>query len=39
MMRGREIAPDIIQVNTVVVEYGDKAIEAIVGGGEAAAEE
>ncbi|AFV25057.1 30S ribosomal protein S6e [Methanolobus psychrophilus R15] len=39
MMRGREIAPDIIQVNTVVVEYGDKAIEAIVGGGEAAAAE
>jgi small subunit ribosomal protein S6e len=38
MMRGREIAPDIMQVNTIVVEYGDKAIEAIVGGGEEAKE-
>jgi small subunit ribosomal protein S6e len=38
MMRGREIAPDIMQVNTIVVEYGDKAIETIVGGGEEAKE-
>lgn len=34
-MRGREIAPDIVQVNTIVVEYGSKPIDAIVGGGEA----
>jgi small subunit ribosomal protein S6e len=33
-MRGKEIAPDIIQINTMVAEYGDKSIEAILGGGE-----
>jgi small subunit ribosomal protein S6e len=31
-MRGKEIAPDIIQINTTVAEYGDKPIEAILGG-------
>ena len=39
MMRGKEIAPDIIQINTVVVEYGDKTIEKILGGDEEPAEE
>ncbi|WP_094228181.1 30S ribosomal protein S6e [Methanolobus psychrotolerans] len=43
MMRGREIAPDIVQINTVVAEYGDKTIAKILGGDEepveAAAEE
>ncbi|WMW22686.1 30S ribosomal protein S6e [Methanolobus mangrovi] len=34
MMRGKEIAPDIIQINTVVVGYGDKTIEKILGGDE-----
>ncbi len=39
MMRGREIAPDIVQINAVVVEYGDKTIEKILGGEEEPAEE
>lgn len=39
MMRGREVAPDIIQINTVVVGYGDKTIEKILGGDEEPAEE
>ncbi|OPY19521.1 MAG: 30S ribosomal protein S6e [Methanomethylovorans sp. PtaU1.Bin073] len=33
MMHGKEISPDIIQINTKVVEYGEKSIEEIVGGG------
>jgi small subunit ribosomal protein S6e len=33
-LRGREIAPDIVQINTKVVGYGDKTIEEILGGGE-----
>lgn len=32
-MRGKEIAPDVIQINTIVAEYGNKSIEAILGGG------
>ncbi|WP_407356954.1 30S ribosomal protein S6e [Methanolobus sp. WCC5] len=39
MMRGKEIAPDIVQINTVVAEYGDKTIEKILGGDEEPAEE
>lgn len=39
MMRGKEIAPDIVQINAVVVEYGDKTIEKILGGEEEVAEE
>lgn len=38
MMRGKEIAPDIVQINTVVAEYGDKTIEKILGGDEEPAE-
>ncbi|WP_340818534.1 30S ribosomal protein S6e [Methanolobus sp. WCC4] len=34
MMRGNEIAPDIIQINTVVVEYGNETIEKILAGPE-----
>ncbi|RNI12098.1 30S ribosomal protein S6e [Methanohalophilus sp. RSK] len=33
-LRGREIAPDIVQINTKVIGYGDKTIEEILGGGE-----
>lgn len=33
-LRGREIAPDIVQINTKVVGYGDRTIEEILGGGE-----
>lgn len=32
-LRGREIAPDIVQINSKVVGYGDKSIEDILGGG------
>ncbi|MBP2029317.1 small subunit ribosomal protein S6e [Methanohalophilus levihalophilus] len=32
-LRGREIAPDIVQINSKVVEYGGKSIEDILGGG------
>ncbi|WMW24831.1 30S ribosomal protein S6e [Methanolobus sediminis] len=39
MMRGREVAPDIVQINTVVAEYGEKTIEKILGGDEEPAEE
>ncbi|WP_292467357.1 30S ribosomal protein S6e [Methanolobus sp.] len=39
MMRGKEIAPDIVQINTVVTEYGAKTIEKILGGDEEPAEE
>jgi len=38
-MRGREIATDVVQINTKVVEYGDRTIEAILGGEEEATEE
>ncbi|MCQ1537053.1 30S ribosomal protein S6e [Methanosarcina sp. KYL-1] len=31
MMRGKEIAPDIVQVNAKVVEYGSKSIRALLG--------
>ena len=31
MMRGKEIAPDIVQVNAKVVEYGSKSIKALLG--------
>lgn len=34
MMRGKEIAPDIVQINTVVSEYGSDTIEKILGGDE-----
>nr|WP_321498643.1 30S ribosomal protein S6e [uncultured Methanolobus sp.] len=34
MMRGREVAPDIVQINTIVAEYGEKTIEKILGGDE-----
>lgn len=33
MMRGREVSPDVIQINTVVAEYGSEAIADILGGG------
>ncbi len=33
-MRGKEIAPDIVQINTIVAEYGEKTIEKILGGDE-----
>ncbi|MDG6243696.1 MAG: 30S ribosomal protein S6e [Methanolobus sp.] len=39
MMRGKEIAPDIVQINTVIAEYGDKTIEKILGGEEEPVEE
>jgi small subunit ribosomal protein S6e len=38
-MRGKEIAPDVVQINTMVAEYGNKSIEAILGGGEETVEE
>ncbi|MBN2488399.1 MAG: 30S ribosomal protein S6e [Methanosarcinaceae archaeon] len=38
-MRGKEIAPDVVQINTIVAEYGNKSIEAILGGGEETVEE
>ncbi|AKB28463.1 SSU ribosomal protein S6e [Methanosarcina siciliae T4/M] len=31
MMRGKEIAPDIVQVNAKIVEYGSKSIKALLG--------
>jgi small subunit ribosomal protein S6e len=31
MMRGKEIAPDIVQINAKVVEYGGKSIKALLG--------
>jgi len=31
MMRGKEIAPDIVQINAKVVEYGEKSIKALLG--------
>ena len=31
MMRGKEIAPDIVQINAKVVEYGSKSIKALLG--------
>jgi small subunit ribosomal protein S6e len=31
-LRGREIAPDVVQINSKVVGYGDKTIEQILGG-------
>jgi len=31
-MHGKEISPDIIQINTKVVEYGEKSIEELIGG-------
>jgi small subunit ribosomal protein S6e len=34
MMRGREVAPDISQINTIVTEYGGKTIAAILAGPE-----
>ncbi len=38
-MRGKEIAPDVIQINTMVAEYGNKSIEAILGSGEETVED
>ncbi len=32
-LRGREFAPDVVQINSKVVGYGDKSIEDILGGG------
>ncbi|MGP8321682.1 MAG: 30S ribosomal protein S6e [Methanosarcinaceae archaeon] len=32
-MRGREISHDTSQINTKVIEYGDKTIDVILGGG------
>jgi small subunit ribosomal protein S6e len=34
MMRGREVAPDISQINTIVTEYGGRTIAAILAGPE-----
>jgi small subunit ribosomal protein S6e len=31
MVRGKEIAPDIVQINAKVVEYGSKSIRALLG--------
>ncbi|KKH45135.1 30S ribosomal protein S6 [Methanosarcina sp. 1.H.T.1A.1] len=31
MMRGKEIAHDIVQINAKIVEYGDKSIKALLG--------
>lgn len=31
MVRGKEIAPDIVQINTKIVEYGEKSIKALLG--------
>ena len=31
-MRGREISPDTSQINTKVVEYGEKTIDVLLGG-------
>lgn len=31
MVRGKEIAPDIVQINAKVVEYGNKSIKALLG--------
>jgi small subunit ribosomal protein S6e len=31
MMRGKEIAPDIVQVNAKIVEYGEKPIRVLLG--------
>jgi len=31
MMRGKEIAHDIVQINAKVVEYGNKSIKALLG--------
>jgi small subunit ribosomal protein S6e len=31
MMRGKEIAPDIVQINAKIVEYGSKPVRAILG--------
>jgi small subunit ribosomal protein S6e len=31
MVRGKEIAPDVVQVNAKVVEYGSKSIKALLG--------
>jgi small subunit ribosomal protein S6e len=38
-VRGKEISSDTVQINTKVVEYGNKSIDAILGGGEEAAAE
>ncbi len=34
MMRGKEISPDISQINTIVAEYGGESIDAILAGPE-----
>ncbi|AKB54134.1 MULTISPECIES: 30S ribosomal protein S6e [Methanosarcina] len=31
MVRGKEVAPDIVQINAKVVEYGSKSIKALLG--------
>jgi small subunit ribosomal protein S6e len=31
MVRGKEIAPDVVQINAKVVEYGSKSIKALLG--------
>jgi small subunit ribosomal protein S6e len=31
MLRGKEIAPDIVQINAKIVEYGSKSIKALLG--------
>lgn len=31
MMRGKEIAPDIVQVNAKIVEYGEKSVRVLLG--------
>lgn len=38
-VRGREISSDTVQINTKVVEYGDKSIDTILSGGEEATAE
>lgn len=31
-MHGKEISPDIVQINTKIIEYGERSIEEIIGG-------
>jgi len=38
-MRGREVSPDVTQINTVVAEYGNKSIDSILSGGEETVED
>jgi small subunit ribosomal protein S6e len=31
MLRGKEIAPDIVQINAKIVEYGNKSVKVLLG--------